>query len=153
MAGTSVDVTVRIKNTGLTWFGSVELIIHEIIEKKKIYEGKVRGNGKQLPWIQTIFLCWIVNLLRKASHCNYDRSYFGHVEYAIWARWRSHTRKLAPLKTNQHFQIYLVPASRFEPIQSTSIAHPTTSPPASILLITLSCNIWKSQIFVNRNYK
>ena len=43
MAGTGEDVTVRIKENVLSWFGHVERMSDERMAKK-IYEGKVSGN-------------------------------------------------------------------------------------------------------------
>ena len=42
MAGTSEDVTVRMKKNVLSWFGHVERMSDEIM-RKKIYDGKVSG--------------------------------------------------------------------------------------------------------------
>ena len=49
MAGTSEDVTVRMKKNVLSWFGHVKRMSDERMAKK-IYDGKVSGKrGRDLP--------------------------------------------------------------------------------------------------------
>ena len=49
MAGTSEDVTVRMKKNVLSWFGHVERMSDERMAKK-IYDGKVCGKrGRRRP--------------------------------------------------------------------------------------------------------
>ena len=53
MAGTSEDVTVRMKKNVLSWFGHVERMSDERMAKK-IYDGKIRRERPRLTYQNTI---------------------------------------------------------------------------------------------------